>query len=85
MAGLHPIDWANESFAISTSPSVGYCVRADAGCWYGPNNELLDEGEPERVVAVDRAYTETQVPVVREQLVKAGVRLAWLLGRAFGD
>ena len=33
--GSSPIDWANESFAISISPEVQYCVGTDTGCWYG--------------------------------------------------
>ena len=28
-----PTDWPNESFAISTSLGVQYCVGTDAGCW----------------------------------------------------
>ena len=60
-------------------------VRTGAGCWYDADYERLDPGEPERVVAIDRAYIETQVPVVREQLVKAGVRLAGLLNDALGQ
>ena len=42
----------------------------------------LDAGEPERVVAIDRSYIEAQVPAVREQLMKAGVRLGALLSQA---
>jgi len=80
-----PTDWAKESFAISTSPSVGYCVRTDDGCWYGPDNERLDQGEPETTVVVDQPYIETQAPTVRKQLLKAGGRLAGLLTRALGD
>ena len=34
---------------------------------------------------VDRAYIETHAPTVRQQLVKAGVRLAGLLNQALGD
>ena len=80
-----PVDWADESFAISVSPEVGYCVRAGTGCWYGEDNERLDHGEPKRTVLVDRTYIETHAPTVREQLVKAGVRLAALLNQALAD
>jgi S1/P1 Nuclease len=27
-----PTDWANDSFAIATSPGVDYCVRTETGC-----------------------------------------------------
>jgi nuclease S1 len=39
-----PTDWANESFAITTSSGLGYCVRTDAGCWYDNNRERLQAG-----------------------------------------
>jgi hypothetical protein len=79
------IDWANESFAILVSPEVGYCVRTDSGCWYDADNEHLDPGEPEKVVVVDRSYVEINTPIVRDRLVKAGVRLGGLLDQVLGD
>jgi hypothetical protein len=36
-------------------------------------------------VTVDAAYLETNKPVVKEQLQKAGVRLARILDTAFGN
>jgi hypothetical protein len=80
--GSSPIDWANESFAISTSPPVGYCVRTGDACWYGAGNERLDQAEPERAVVVDRAYIDMHAPAVRDRLIKAGIRLGGLLNRA---
>jgi hypothetical protein len=79
-----PIDWANESFAISVSPEVRYCVATDAGCWYDAQNQRLDQGEPERTVVVDRAYIEANAPTARDRLVKAGVRLGGLLNQVLG-
>ena len=49
------IDWANEFFAITISPGVGYCVRTAAGCWYDSSRERLEPGQPERTVLVDDA------------------------------
>ncbi len=43
-----PIGWANESFAIATDPTVGYCVRTAAGCWYDRDRERLEAGRPEK-------------------------------------
>jgi hypothetical protein len=80
-----PIEWANESFAISVSPALQYCVRTDSGCWYAAGSERLDPGEPEKVVLIDRAYIETHTPTVKQRLVKAGVRLSGLLNQALGD
>jgi len=48
-----------ESFAISVSPEVRYCVGTGTACWYGADNERLDQGEPERIVVLDRSYLET--------------------------
>jgi hypothetical protein len=70
-----PIDWANESFAITISPEVGYCVRTQTGCRYDAQSQRLDHGEPERMVVIDRAYIEANTPTVGDRLVKAGVRL----------
>jgi nuclease S1 len=36
-------------------------------------------------VRIDQAYIDANVPVVKEQLQKAGVRLAALLDRAFAE
>ena len=80
-----PIDWANESFAISVSPEVGYCVRTEFGCWYDAQNQRFDHGEPERTIVVDRAYIEANAPTVSDRLVKAGVRLGALLNQALGN
>lgn len=30
-------DWANESFAITTSAAVRYGVKTETGCWYAEN------------------------------------------------
>jgi hypothetical protein len=80
-----PMDWANESLAISVSPEVRYCVRSETGCWYGADNERLDQGEPERTVVVDQHYNETHTPTIRDRLLKAGIRLGGLLNQALGD
>jgi hypothetical protein len=48
-------------------------------------HERLDEGEPERTVVVDQSYIETHTLTVRDQLVRAGVRLGGLLNRVLGD
>ena len=69
-----PVDWANESFAIAERPVTKYCVHQGASC------ELPSPAK----VKIDAAYVEANVPIVREQLQKAGVRLAHLLDAALG-
>jgi hypothetical protein len=70
-----PREWANESFAITEAVNTGYCVMHGASC------DLPNAAH----VTVDATYLETNKPVVREQLQKAGVRLARILDTAFGN
>lgn len=67
-----PREWANESFAIAEAVKTGYCVIHGASC------DLPNSAH----VTVDAAYLDTNKPVVREQLQKAGVRLARILDTA---
>jgi hypothetical protein len=69
-----PRDWANESFAIAEAVSTGYCVMQEARC-----------APPGGSVTASREYLEADQPIVREQLKKAGVRLARVLDAAFGN
>ena len=66
-------DWANETFAIAVRPQTKYCVEQGGSCNLEPGS-----------VKVDAAYIAANGPVVREQLQKAGVRLAHLLDAALG-
>jgi hypothetical protein len=68
-----PKDWANESFAIAEQAQTKYCVREGVSC------DL-----PAGKVTIDAAYVVANTPIVREQLQKAGVRLAHLLDAALG-
>ena len=64
-------DWANESFALTERSETRYCVREGTTC-----------APPAERLRIDPAYLAANVPVVRVQLLKAGVRLAYLLDRA---
>ena len=68
-----PMDWANESFAIAEQARTEYCIRQGASC-----------NHPAGRVNIDAAYVAVNTPVVREQLQKAGIRLAHLLDAALG-
>jgi hypothetical protein len=70
-----PREWANESFAITEAVKTGYCVMNGSSC------DLPNSAH----VTADAAYIESNTPVVKEQLQKAGVRLARLLDTAFGN
>jgi hypothetical protein len=68
-----PTDWANESFTIAEQAQTKYCMRQGASCEH-----------PSGKVQIDAAYVLTNTPIIREQLQKAGVRLAHLLDAALG-
>ena len=67
-----PRDWANESFAIAEAASTMYCTMHGLSC--DMTSSTLDVSAP---------YLEANEPVVKQQLQKAGVRLARLLDTAF--
>jgi hypothetical protein len=64
-------DWANESFAIAKSPATEYCTMRGQTCT--PRLKQL---------TITDEYLKTNKPIVREQLQKAGVRLAHILDAA---
>jgi|ERR1700687_3554447 len=69
-----PRDWANESFAIAEAVKTGYCAMLGDSC-----------NMPGSSVTISLEYLEANQPVVKEQLQKAGVRLARVLDTAFGN
>jgi len=83
--GTDPKIWANESFKITTSATVGYCIKKDGNCWYATDNRELHRDEERRMVFVDNAYMERQLPTIKQRLTQAGIRLGHLLNQAVGD
>ncbi len=77
-----PKTWANESFRITISKATGYCVKKDDACWYATDNNKLDRNEEKRMLVVDDAYIEKQLPTIKERLTQAGIRLGHLLNHA---
>jgi hypothetical protein len=69
-----PRAWANESFEITESVQTKYCEMHGNSC-----------DQPSGTVRIDQAYIDTNVPIVKQQLQKAGVRLADLLDKALGE
>lgn len=68
-----PMDWANESFAIAESPDAKYCSQQGTTC-------VPIAGS----VKVDEAYMKANIPTIKLQLQRAGIRLAHLLDGALG-
>jgi hypothetical protein len=69
-----PRDWANESFALSENAKTQYCVMHTSSC-----------DKPAGDVQINAENLTTNEPIVKQQLQKAGVRLAHLLDIAFGN
>lgn len=69
-----PLDWANESYDITTKPEVEYCEWAAAEC--------RSEGDTR---TLDASYQAQFQPVVELRLQKAGVRLAKLIREALDE
>ncbi len=78
------VTWANESYQITISPNVQYCIQVGSTCQYAANNVTFDPGETRRKVAVNASYIATHAPTVRSRLLKAGVRLSHLLNGILG-
>ncbi|MGO6810153.1 S1/P1 nuclease [Rhizobium ruizarguesonis] len=79
------LGWANESLDISRMPDVGYCVLKGDVCQYDDNRVVYEEGQQTRSVVVDEAYLQHQSERVRTRLKMAGVRLAAVLDKIFGE
>jgi hypothetical protein len=78
-----PVEWANESFQITITPSVNYCVQKQGACWYTSENMMLNKGEPRRDIKITDDYLKMHSATVSQRLQQAGVRLAALLNQAF--
>ena len=72
-SGSTPMEWANESFAITEGVNTEYSAQRQDSC------EPLNKN-----VKIDEAYIAANAPLVRMQLEKAGVRLAEMLDDTIG-
>jgi hypothetical protein len=65
------MDWAKEAFAEAKRVTYDFRKNGDAGA----------SGQP--AIQLDAEYEQRALPVVRQQLAKAGVRLARILNESF--
>lgn len=74
-------DWADESYQITIAPETDYCDNVNGSCLYDAdnNNPTFSHGETKREARVNRGYIEDKKDIVEERLVKAGIRLAYVL------
>ena len=75
-ASDRPMDWANESFELAEAADTKYCSMQPPHLCQSPSP---------KTVKIDDAYLQTNEPVIRQRLQQAGVRLARLLDKAFGN
>ncbi len=80
---MSPAAWASESLSIARRPDVQYCVLRGEVCRYS-SDRRRHSGREDRVLHIGAAYIDAHVPVVAEQIEKAGVRLAALLEQLLG-
>jgi hypothetical protein len=72
-----PLDWAQESYDITTSPDVDYCVWTLGF----KGEECASEPQERKLTA---AYQDEFDDVVKQRLQQAGVRLAAQLRKGLG-
>jgi hypothetical protein len=75
--------WADESYHMTITPNVEYCVVGTT-CQYAADNATFAVGEPKRTVTFNAQYIATHTPTIRSRLLKAGVRLGHVLNGIFG-
>ena len=73
--------WASESLSIAIGSSTLYCFQHDAACWYSAEEPQF--AGKKRNVEISDDYLDTQAPIVRDRLKRAGVRLAAILNAVF--
>ena len=75
--------WADESFQIAKSPTTGYCDQLGNKCIYeASSNRHKYAGGTKKVVTVNKSYMRIQEQIIRQRLIKAGVRLAYVLNNS---
>lgn len=82
LAKAHVAEWATGDADSWASEAHGIAVKFT----YGRLPVKLVPGKPPaEAVAIDRDYVDASAPIVREQLAKAAVRLAYVLNAALAD
>lgn len=79
--GAAPWQWSQESYQITISPGVGYCVIVQATCQYDMARKAFSGSNP-RTVQIDAQYQAMAMPIIRQRITEAGIRLAHLINLA---
>jgi hypothetical protein len=77
-----PWEWAQESYAITLTPNVRYCVMIGGTCQYSPTVVTLPNKKSKHLLPLDQNYLAAFERIAEERVKKAGFRLAHELNRA---
>lgn len=82
LVGTDPWKWANESYQITLSPDVLYCVNVGNACQYSSTAETYHQGDEKRLQPISQAYLAAYEKTAQERVKKAGFRLAHIVNLA---
>ncbi len=82
LVGTDPWKWAEESYSVTVSPELLYCVMVGDTCQYETGRATLGAEEPKRTQVIDQAYLAAMEGVAEDRVRLAGFRLAHLLNLA---
>jgi hypothetical protein len=82
------LDWAEESYAVTRKAETKYCLMKGDSCCYNRRSCENRAGrstneQTKRLMRLPHSYVDAEVATVKEQLKKAGVRLAAVLEAQF--
>ncbi len=77
-----PWQWSAESYAVTLTPQVGYCVMVAGACQYSATRLAWASGAPRRSVLIDAGYMDGAMPIIQRRITQAGVRLGHYLNLA---
>jgi hypothetical protein len=82
MVGGEPWEWAQESYAITISPNVRYCVMVGGTCQYSSTVVALPKKEAKHLIQLDQSYLAAFERIAEDRVRRAGFRLAHEVNKA---
>jgi hypothetical protein len=78
------VDWAEESYTVTRDAPTKYCLMKGGSCCYDTTSCENTAGtdkkhQTKRLKPLPNGYRQAEVDIAKEQLKKAGVRLAVIL------
>ncbi|CDX17943.1 S1/P1 Nuclease [Mesorhizobium sp. SOD10] len=82
LVGTDPWEWANESYEITLSPDVLYCIKVGNACQYSATKAAYHQGDEKRFQPISQAYLAAYEKTAQDRVKKAGFRLAHIVNLA---